>query len=55
MPFDKKCGRMQLIVGPPSPQWCTIIVGDLDCAIDNLQPDDLRDLRYLIGRALGEK
>jgi hypothetical protein len=60
--FKKSCGDFELIVSPPSPRWVKInwdgreLVGSdgfENCPVaTHIKIDDLRDLQYLIARAL---
>lgn len=61
--FEKSCGKFSMYVSPPSPNWVTIKWedGELRRADEeygntashpHIQIEDLRDLRYLINRAL---
>lgn len=51
MTYDKTCGNVRLVVTEPPPSWATIkfVTGS---SVSGLTLEDLRDLHYLIGRAL---
>lgn len=57
MPFDKTCGQMRLVVWTDgSPEHAKIYCANhLEQEITHIHYDDLRDLRYLIDRALEGK
>jgi hypothetical protein len=48
--FDKQCGAVRLTLDPPAARWATITFQELELRL--MRPDDLRDLQYLIARAL---
>lgn len=56
--FRKGCGQWEIYVGPPSPRWVTLSWDGNELRGDGYWPhimlEDLRDLRYLIDRALAE-
>ena len=50
--FEKSIGRLRIRVSQPSPRWFDIQHLDRDEAIDGLQIEEMRDLRYAIDRIL---
>lgn len=50
--FRKGCGMWELEVGPPAPRWARIRWDGEELRLMHATIDDLKDLRFLIDRAL---
>lgn len=66
MVFEKQCGGFTLQVSNPAPSWVTLRWGGDELVVQtdpnsdasrpaHIKAEDLRDLRYLIDSALGDR